>query len=112
MTDKHDPPRLEQEYLLRPHQEWAPAEHCAIGRDPRRMTEADLEALGFSKRSLLSIIRAKCIDCCAGKSVRCVDAGRSNVPPGRIGWGLTPSIAGNSPKSNAQNRPIGFGTPL
>jgi hypothetical protein len=37
-----------------------------IGRDPRRMSMAQLEALGHSKQPLLRVIRTNCIECCAG----------------------------------------------
>jgi hypothetical protein len=37
-----------------------------IGRDPRKMTEAELNALGHHKRPVLDAIREKCIDCCGG----------------------------------------------
>ena len=37
-----------------------------IGRDPRRLTAAQLEALGHSKQPLLRVIRTNCIECCAG----------------------------------------------
>lgn len=36
-----------------------------VGRDPRRMTRAELELLGHGKKSLLRAIRARCLDCCA-----------------------------------------------
>lgn len=35
----------------------------SYGRDPREMSRADLEKLGFSKQPLLRAIRAKCADC-------------------------------------------------
>ena len=34
-----------------------------IGRDPRRMSIAELTALGHQTRPLLAVIRAKCLDC-------------------------------------------------
>jgi hypothetical protein len=36
-------------------------EAAQIGRDPRKMTEADLNALGHSKRPLLAAMRQNCI---------------------------------------------------
>jgi hypothetical protein len=36
-----------------------------VGRDPRRMTRAELELLGHGKKPLLRAIRARCLDCCA-----------------------------------------------
>jgi hypothetical protein len=41
-------------------------EAAAIGRDPRKMTEGELGALGHHKRPLLDAIREKCTDCCGG----------------------------------------------
>lgn len=38
-----------------------------VGRDPREMTIAELEALGHVKRPILAAIRAKCLDCCCGQ---------------------------------------------
>lgn len=35
-----------------------------IGRDPREMTRAELQALGHGKKPLLRVIRARCLDCC------------------------------------------------
>jgi hypothetical protein len=34
-----------------------------IGRDPRKMTIAELNDLGHQTRPLLAVIRAKCLDC-------------------------------------------------
>jgi hypothetical protein len=34
-----------------------------IGRDPRRMSVAELTALGHQLRPMLAVIRAKCLDC-------------------------------------------------
>lgn len=35
-----------------------------VGRDPRTMTQVEFRALGHSGRSPLSVIRARCLDCC------------------------------------------------
>ena len=35
-----------------------------IGRDPRRMTTAELNSLGHTSKSVLAAVRAKCLDCC------------------------------------------------
>jgi hypothetical protein len=37
-----------------------------IGRDPRTMTHAELEAMGHHRMSRGEAIRAHCIDCCGG----------------------------------------------
>jgi hypothetical protein len=41
-------------------------EGCPVGRDPRQMTGAELEALGRPRISRGDAIRAKCLDCCCG----------------------------------------------
>jgi len=38
------------------------------GRDPRKLSGADLTALGLSRVSRGDAIRAKCIDCCGGSA--------------------------------------------
>lgn len=37
-----------------------------VGRDPRKMTVAELEAVGHRKRPLLRVIRENCIECAGG----------------------------------------------
>ena len=41
---------------------------CFIGRDPRLMPQAALEAIGHEPISPMQAIRAKCLDCCAWSS--------------------------------------------
>jgi hypothetical protein len=50
----------------RSHHERDDAEGCPIGRDPRRMTIAELNAIGIHARPLLKAIRANCIGCMGG----------------------------------------------
>lgn len=50
----------------RAHMEWDRGEQTTIGRDPRTMSVAELEALGHRKRPLLGAIRQNCIDCAGG----------------------------------------------
>ena len=40
----------------------------AVGRDPRRMTAAELGSLGHQPMSPIAALRARCIDCCAGQA--------------------------------------------
>jgi hypothetical protein len=40
----------------------------AIGRDPRKMTRAELEDLGHTAMSPLAALRARCVDCCANSA--------------------------------------------
>ena len=39
-----------------------------IGRDPRRMTQDDLRAIGHEPMPLLEVVRARCLDCCGGSA--------------------------------------------
>ncbi|MBL8659493.1 MAG: hypothetical protein JNM75_07020 [Rhodospirillales bacterium] len=39
-----------------------------IGRDPRRLSPAELRALGHRAAPLLQAMRKRCIDCCGGRS--------------------------------------------
>ena len=41
-------------------------ELAEIGRDPRKMTVEELNAIGHFRRPLLKVIRANCVQCCAG----------------------------------------------
>jgi hypothetical protein len=54
-----------------------------IGRDPRNMTQAELEAVGHRALSPTQAIRARCLDCCAGQASevrRCVSVSCSSWP--------------------------------
>lgn len=67
---------------------------CVVGRDPRRMTQDELRAMGHSPQPVLKAIRARCLDCCAGNDAevrRCV-ATECPSWPFRMGtnpWRLT-----------------------
>lgn len=37
-----------------------------VGRDPRKMKIEELNNIGHVKKSLLKVIREKCLDCCSG----------------------------------------------
>ena len=39
-----------------------------VGRDPRKMTQDELRAMGHTPMSPMEAIRARCLDCCAGSS--------------------------------------------
>jgi hypothetical protein len=39
-----------------------------VGRDPRQMGRIELEAAGFEPMTPMEVIRAKCLDCCAGSA--------------------------------------------
>ena len=42
------------------------AKGTVIGRDPRKMTRAELEAVEHKPMSPLKALRLKCLDCCCG----------------------------------------------
>jgi hypothetical protein len=56
-----------------------------IGRDPRRMSAAELTALGHQPRPLLAAIRAKCLDCVTSRA-RCENASLSIARSGLFAW--------------------------
>jgi hypothetical protein len=39
-----------------------------IGRDPRLMSAAELQALNHTSSSVLAAVRAHCVDCCGGEA--------------------------------------------
>jgi hypothetical protein len=39
-----------------------------VGRDPRTMTPAQLREIGHDPMAPLKVIRARCLDCCAGSA--------------------------------------------
>jgi len=44
------------------------SESRRIGRDPRRMSQDELRALGHQPMSATAAIRSHCLDCCAGSA--------------------------------------------
>lgn len=84
-TPKFPSPLLEKSLMV--HQEWCDTEKCAVGKDPRNLGEPELIELGCSKQPLLSVIRAKCIDCCAGNAAEVRRCGMIDCPlwPYRMG---------------------------
>src|SRR5262249_24285864 len=69
---------------------------CFVGRDPREMGPAELEAMGHNRMSPMEAIRAKCLDCCAGSAneVRLCVAMACPSWPFRMGknpWRAAPS---------------------
>ena len=41
-----------------------PSEKQAVGRDPRAIDQSEFGAWGHHAKPILSVIRAKCLDCC------------------------------------------------
>lgn len=72
---------------MKPHQEVDRVEGCPIGRDPRRMSAAELIALGKPRISRGDAIRANCLDCCAGNAAEIRRCGHIGCPlwPFRMG---------------------------
>lgn len=58
-----------------------------IGRDPRRMTTAELNQLGHSSNSVLAAVRVNCVECCGGQTaeVRKCTATHCKLWPFRMG---------------------------
>ena len=57
-----------------------------IGRDPRRMSIAELTGLGHQAGPLLAVIRAKCLDASATSEAKCASAPPSIARFGPIAW--------------------------
>jgi hypothetical protein len=59
-----------------------------IGRDPRTMSTADLQALGHRPMAVLEAVRAKCLDCCVGQVSEVRKCTAVDCPnwPFRMGW--------------------------
>jgi len=62
-----------------------------VGRDPRRMGAAALTAAGFERMSPMEVIRAKCLDCCAGSSNEVRWCVATDARAGPIAWARTRS---------------------
>jgi hypothetical protein len=61
-----------------------------IGRDPRTMTERELNQLGHTKRPLLKAIRENCVDCVGGSEAEVRRCRMSQCLSGHTGWAPTP----------------------
>lgn len=83
------------------HQELDPTEGVPVGRDPRRMTVAELEALGHRKRRILQAVRERCIDCCAGNVAEVRRCGISTCAAWPYRMGTNPFAAEQSPERRA-----------
>ena len=69
-----------------------------IGRNPGKMSVAELTDLGHKPRSPLAALRARCVDCCAGSAPevrKCVAVDCSTWPfrMGKNPWRAPPSEA-------------------
>jgi hypothetical protein len=69
-----------------------------VGRDPRKLTQDELKALGHEAMSPMEAIRARCLDCCAGSSDevrKCVAIACPSWPfrTGKNPWRAPPSEA-------------------
>jgi hypothetical protein len=68
-----------------------------VGRDPRQMGRAGLEASGFEPMKLMEAIRAKCLDCCAGSAQEVRYCVAVNCPSWPFRMGVSPWRAERSP---------------
>jgi hypothetical protein len=65
---------------MKQHLEMDSVEQTPVGRDPRKMTEAELKALGHEGMPLLKVIRAKCLDCANGSEAEVRRCGIVDCP--------------------------------
>jgi hypothetical protein len=70
-----------------------------LGRERRRLTVAELEALGHTKQPLLRVIRTNCVECCAGNEAEVRRCGMHWCPFWPYRMASNPFAA---PKSEAQ----------
>ena len=80
-----------------------------IGRDPRKMSNAELTALGHKPCSPLAALRARCVDCCADfhSEVRKCVAVDCPAWPFRMGknpWRAPPSEAQQKARRKSVDR--------
>jgi hypothetical protein len=80
-----------------------------VGRDPRRMSPAELRTLGHERKSPMQAIREHCLDCCGGspQEVRLCPAVRCAKWPFRMGvnpWRAPPSEARRAASREAGRR--------
>jgi hypothetical protein len=80
-----------------------------VGRDPRRMTQDELQAIGLEPMSPLDAIRAKCLDCAStSEEVRkCVAVTCPNWPfrTGKHPW-IGPRVLTDEQREAARQRGI------
>jgi hypothetical protein len=80
-----------------------------VGRDPRRLTRADLAAAGLEARAPMQAIRAYCLECAGapGEVRKCVMTRCPLWPlrmgrwPGRLGVGAPSPLAGEGGREAA-----------
>jgi hypothetical protein len=86
---------------MKNHHEYDTAESCLIGRDPRTMSSAELEALGRPRVSRGDAIRAKCIDCSGGNAAEARRCAMLDCPLWPFRMGTDPF---REPKSEEQRQ--------
>ncbi len=105
MSDSEDQPRLKIWEKRLPTGE-------VVGRDPREMTQEELEAVGHRAISPMRALRLRCLDCCAGNDaeVRRCTVRKCPSWPFRMGtspwrkFKLTPAQKENLEKLAARRR--------
>lgn len=84
-------PQREEREIMTKIDRAACLEPCAteggnlVGRDPRRMGCSGLTAAGFEPMTPIEVIRAKCLDCCAGSAQEVSYCVATSCPYGRTG---------------------------
>jgi hypothetical protein len=78
-----------------------------IGRDPRRMTQDELRAMGYEPRPVLAAMRAHCLDCCGGSPSEVRMCGLNYCPQWEFRMGSNPFRKPASAAQRAQGRKLG-----
>jgi hypothetical protein len=61
-----------------------------IGADPRTMTPAQLREIGHEPMAPLKVIRARCLDCCAGSASEVRNCTATKCPSWPMRMGVSP----------------------
>ena len=81
-----------------------------VGRDPRQMGRAALQAAGFEPMTPTEAIRAKCLDCCAGSAQEVRYCVSTACPSWPFRMGVSPWRAERSPAQIEAARKMGATT--
>jgi len=78
-----------------------------IGRDPRRMTQDELRAMGHEPMPVLKAMRAHCLDCCGGSASEVRMCVSYHCPQWEFRMGTNPFRKPASEAQRAQGRKLG-----
>jgi hypothetical protein len=106
MMDSKDEKQAALCYTCR-HQflELDPVEDVLVGKDPRKLSPAELAAMGHVPRRLLKAIRAKCIDCSGGSRAEVRKCTALACPLWQFRMGTNPYHR-RKPSETASGRPF------